>query len=366
MESVDMFNAATAPLTFHDFLDRMRHPLAADFVRSIKTFIMDFTTKVPDPDSDSESVQTFLSTTEGAFQAHPLFANATDEELESAGEGLEKYLMTKLFARAFAPVPEEVEHDQRLSEKMGMLQQFIRPEHLDIPPSFQNESSWLLAQKELQKINTYKAPRDKLVCILNCCRVINNLLLNVSLATNDNPSGADDFLPILIYIVIKANPPQLHSNLLYISRYRHRSRLISEASYFYTNLVSAETFISTLEAKSLSMDKGEYEKQLQAARAGLDGMNMPSPLPSRTLAIDYPYLYASAGDLRVADVESLLYAYKELALKYSVLCKAVEGTGISEKNHRVSFPVVDSKDAGTARFSRECNASPSSTTSVRD
>jgi hypothetical protein len=49
---------------------------------------MDFTTKVPDPDSDSESVQTFLSTTEGAFQAHPLFANATDEELESAGEVL--------------------------------------------------------------------------------------------------------------------------------------------------------------------------------------------------------------------------------------------------------------------------------------
>ncbi|CAM6041414.1 unnamed protein product, partial [Sphagnum compactum] len=355
MESVDMFNAATAPLTFHDFLDRMRHPLAADFVRSIKTFIMDFTTKVPDPDSDSKSVQTFLSTTEGAFQTHPLFANATDEELESAGEGLEKYLMTKLFARAFAPVPEEVEHDQRLSEKMGMLQQFIRPEHLDIPPSFQNESSWLLAQKELQKINTYKAPRDKLVCILNCCRVINNLLLNVSLATNDNPSGADDFLPILIYIVIKANPPQLHSNLLYISRYRHRSRLISEASYFYTNLVSAETFISTLEAKSLSMDKGEYEKQLQAARAVLDGMNMPSPLPSRTLeaaaipavleadrsgqlAIDYPYLYASAGDLRVANVESLLSAYKELALKYCVLCKAVEGTGISEKNHRVSSP----------------------------
>jgi hypothetical protein len=60
------------------------------------------------------------------------------------GQGLEKYLMTKLFARAFAPVPEEVEHDQRLSEKMGMLQQFIRPEHLDIPPSFQNESSWLV------------------------------------------------------------------------------------------------------------------------------------------------------------------------------------------------------------------------------
>ncbi|KAG0599658.1 hypothetical protein M758_12G169700 [Ceratodon purpureus] len=269
MENVDMFNAATAPLTFHDFLDRMRHPQAVDLVKSIKSFIVDFMNRTPDAVKDSESVQAFLTTTEGAFEAHPLFVNATDEELDSAGEGLEKYLMTKLFSRAFSPFPEEVEHDQRLSEKMAMLQQFIRPEHLDIPPNF-HESSWLLAQKELQKINTYKAPRDKVVCILNCCRVINNLLLNVSIGSKDNPPGADDFLPVLIYVVIKANPPQLHSNLLYINRYRHQSRLVSEAAYFYTNLVSAEHFIDNLEATSLSMDSSEFEKQMQSARALLD------------------------------------------------------------------------------------------------
>lgn len=60
-----------------------------------------------------------------------------------------------------------------------------------------------LAQKELQKINMYKAPRDKLVCILNCCKVINNLLLNASIALNENPPGADEFLPVLIYVTIK-------------------------------------------------------------------------------------------------------------------------------------------------------------------
>lgn len=36
MENADIFVSATAPLTFHDFLDRMRHPQAADIVRSIK------------------------------------------------------------------------------------------------------------------------------------------------------------------------------------------------------------------------------------------------------------------------------------------------------------------------------------------
>jgi hypothetical protein len=60
-----------------------------------------------------------------------------------------------------------------------------------------------LAQKELQKINLYKAPRDKLPCILNCCKAINNLLLNASVMSNDNPPGADEFLPVLIYVTIK-------------------------------------------------------------------------------------------------------------------------------------------------------------------
>lgn len=56
--------------------------------------------------------------------------------------------MTKLFSRAFAPLPEEVDHDLRLSEKMAMVQQFLRPEHLDIPPNF-HESSWLVSSSTI-------------------------------------------------------------------------------------------------------------------------------------------------------------------------------------------------------------------------
>lgn len=425
MQNADMFNAATAPLTFHDFLERMRHPSAADLVRSIKSFIVSFSSNAPNPERDSRSVQEFLITMEEAFRAHPLWAGATEDELDSAGEGLEKYLMTKLFNHAFASLPEDAKHDQELSEKMSLVQQFIRPEHLDIQPNFQNETSWLLAQKELQKINAYKAPRDKLVCILNCCRVINNLLLNVSMATNDNPPGADDFLPVLIYVTIKANPPQLHSNLLYIQQYRRQSRLVSEAAYFFTNLVSAESFIKNMDAKSLSMDEREFEKSMQTAKLLLNGttshVNYPAnhssaeavqfmsestipkmqvhklhqkegneelqPLGEYQASImsakqppvsigkvdqsnvayakdsseasrmsvqkleekeaaavlhtahtgqlirEYPFLYASAGDLRVEDVETLLIAYKELVLKYVSLSKAVE----SSSSHKGEF-----------------------------
>ena len=33
---------------------------------------------------------------------------------------------------------------------------------------------------ELVKINHYKAPRDKLICILNCCKVIFGLLFSIA------------------------------------------------------------------------------------------------------------------------------------------------------------------------------------------
>jgi hypothetical protein len=60
-------------------------------------------------------------------------------------QGLEKYVMTKLSSRVFASVPDDVEVDKQLSEKISLIQQFIRPENLDIKPAFQNETSWLVS-----------------------------------------------------------------------------------------------------------------------------------------------------------------------------------------------------------------------------
>lgn len=65
----------------------------------------------------------------------------------------------------------------------------------------------------MRKINKFKCPKDKLVCIKNCSKVIYKILAS---CTNGTPSGADDFLPLLIIILIKANPPSLQSNIQYV------------------------------------------------------------------------------------------------------------------------------------------------------
>ncbi|XP_047975194.1 vacuolar protein sorting-associated protein 9A-like isoform X1 [Salvia hispanica] len=281
MENSDVFGSSTAPLTWHDFLERMRHPSAAEFVKAIKSFIVSFLNNAPDEERDGAAVQDFLGNMEVAFRAHSLWAGSSEEELESAGEGLEKYVMTKLFTRVFASIPEDVKADEQLHEKMALVQQFIRPEHLDIKPTFQNETSWLLAQKELQKINMYKAPRDKLVCILNCCKVISNLLVNASLASKGDHPGADEFLPVLIYVTIKANPPQLHSNLSYIQRFRRQTRLVAESAYFFTNMLSVESFIMNMDSKALSMDESEFENNMESAKQLLFGLSENSDVHSQ-------------------------------------------------------------------------------------
>lgn len=65
--------------------------------------------------------------------------------------------------------------------------------------------------------------------------------------------GADDFLPVLVYVLLRANPPQLASNIAYISRFRRSTRLVSEAAYFFTNVVSAATFLERADAKAFTV-----------------------------------------------------------------------------------------------------------------
>lgn len=52
--------------------------------------------------------------------------------------------MTKLHSRTFASSAEDIKMDREISEKICLLQTFLRPEHLDIPVVLQNEASWLV------------------------------------------------------------------------------------------------------------------------------------------------------------------------------------------------------------------------------
>lgn len=146
-------------------------------------------------------------------------------------QGLEKYVIKKLFSWTFATTPEDLEIDQEISEKIHFLQSFLRPEHLDIPAFLQNEASWLeqcqltvwkwshkcdvqielwyatsVTSQAVFVIAAVLLAEKKLLCIMSCCMIINNLLLNSSMSENQVVGGPNDFLPVLTHVTIKLSP----------------------------------------------------------------------------------------------------------------------------------------------------------------
>jgi hypothetical protein len=67
--------------------------------------------------------------------------------------------------------------------------------------------------------------------------------------------NADSFLPALIFVVLKAKPPRLHSNIQFLS---HFSQPSGEELYYLANLDSAVRFIELLQAEHLGLSSDDF------------------------------------------------------------------------------------------------------------
>lgn len=88
--------------------------------------------------------------------------------------------------------------------------------------------------------------------------------------------NADCFLPALIYVVLKAKPPRLHSNIQFLSQFSEPS---GEELYYLANLDSAARFIELLQAEHLGLSSKDFSSYMQGEPV----------LPSKFVPLfDYP------------------------------------------------------------------------------
>jgi hypothetical protein len=183
-----------------------------------------------------------------------------EEDCEVAIEEIEKHITSSMFQRVFPFVASA--NDLKLYNR-AREHEWIKPEHLDIIPANRNESMWKFAIEALRNIDNYRSPAEKLSCFVSCMSIIVNVL---SLMSSGGGVGTDDSLPLIIYIVLKAQPKRMYSNLNYISKFRHQSKMIGLNGFVFQQFQSAASFIEDLEPARLTISDDEYWKMVQEYR----------------------------------------------------------------------------------------------------
>ncbi|XP_069669184.1 rab5 GDP/GTP exchange factor-like isoform X2 [Periplaneta americana] len=210
----------------------------------------------------SEIVQNYYQVFAKRMDASSIYTDIGQEKKELLLDYVEKYVMTCVYRILFCP-PSTTDEEKDLSIQNRIRQlNWVNAKHLDCRINeTQSEVCDLVytAITDMLGMDSAKAPQDKLNCVVKCCRNI-FLLLQQSVG---GPASADEFLPALIFIVLKANPARLKSNINYITRFCNASRLMSgEGGYYFTNLCCAVSFIENLTAESLNMPIDEFEQYM--------------------------------------------------------------------------------------------------------
>ncbi|XP_053702291.1 rab5 GDP/GTP exchange factor isoform X1 [Synchiropus splendidus] len=245
---------------FVDFLKNLQKP-GREIHKQCRVFLMNMSSKKQDINADelSECVQDFYQGMADRLMGH---FKGSSESVEQVMDQVEKYIMSRLYKSVFCPETTDDEKKDLATQNRIRALHWVTIQMLcvsmdeEIPEVSENV---VKAITDIIEMDSKRVPRDKLACVTRCSKHIFSAIR----ITKKEPASADDFLPALIYIVLKANPPRLQSNIQYITRFCNPSRLMTgEDGYFFTNLCCAAAFIEKLDAQSLNLSPEEFERYM--------------------------------------------------------------------------------------------------------
>ena len=265
-------------------------------------------------DNISNSIHAFYDVMSSRFETHVIYANTSSEHCEKLMDKAEKLLMEELHMNLMSRIQAEEEcKDLQLQRKIKSLN-WIMASHLDVNINLRSgkvRDSLDKAISDLIAMGSKSLPSEKLTCIHSCAMNIIKMLRSAdnheqrlarskSNSTDDCPDkmgqskhstrpenestdesdsqkqqnpqqipkecnvSADEFLPGLVFVLIKSNPPLLQSNVRFITLFSNPKRLSSgEAGYYFTNLCCATQFVDQLTGSSLNLSEETFDSYVQ-------------------------------------------------------------------------------------------------------
>ncbi|KAG0725321.1 Rab5 GDP/GTP exchange factor [Chionoecetes opilio] len=250
---------------YNEFLKTLSKDVQCGVSKLINTFLekMLRVVEFQSVDECSEQIQDFYTTMNDMITQQPVYIGLEQEQIDKINELTERYITTRLYKPLIITVNAVCEEkDLAIQNRIRSLA-WISSQHLEcgVEESSQEVKETLdLVITELLEMDSKRVPSDKLQCLVSAAHHVLQVLKQ---SRSGVPASADDFLPAMIYCVLQANPPLLHSNISFITYFsQQRSLQSGEAGYFFTNLCCAVAFIEHVTAQSLGLTEDEYERYM--------------------------------------------------------------------------------------------------------
>jgi len=295
---------AAARSTYPQFLERLKQPSAQPIVNDIRDFVSQFPATLTRPQA-SRRIHSFISEAcSRCFETQAWKDDLSEDAYDQALEGLEKFLVLKLHKLLFRHAPADLREDESVEE-------CIRSASATLPLPAMSEASremFEAACQELQKVEQYRAPRDKVVCLLNAYRIVDGIV-DEAFKTNGTVARAPMLREILAALIVRSNPPNLFSNLEFTTALRHPSRLTIEEKQCLGDLGQALAFVTSADATK--------QRDIEALSASSDSgasATAKAPMPAWLVdaGVTFHFEDRAADELLLGEAEELLDEYHRM------------------------------------------------------
>jgi len=182
--------------------------------------------------------------------------NNEDDKCNLIAEKIRDYLMSKLYDYIYPKEP--LANDLVFYGQTKKLI-WLKPEHLDIKKIYINQLNSAIMW--IKRIDVVKSILEKLLCISNALNTMNNTIKFSS--GKDEDAGQDELVPIFNYIIIKAQPQRMISNINYIRCFLSDKDNRGNFGFLLSQMESAINFILNINHKCLNITEDEFYKNMK-------------------------------------------------------------------------------------------------------
>ncbi|XP_068712050.1 uncharacterized protein [Montipora foliosa] len=159
---------------------------------------------------------------------------------------LEQYLIPAIYSLIQDHI-RKPEEDNRISQVYSNLAHVTQTQ-FGVSPEYQDDdiAPYYAAVACMKSITLSILPSRKIHAIVSAAQCVFRKLNELSLWNRSRPPGADEFMDVWVYVVLKSRIPNLASTVAFLRRYSNPNLSFSEAGYYLASVEFACQFLRQL------------------------------------------------------------------------------------------------------------------------